>query len=636
MKFPFCRRILFFLVPMICACWYCPIQAQQVLSTEVLVAGGGTGGVAAAIQSARMGVKTLLLEQTHWLGGMLTAAGISCTDGNDALPSGIWEDFRQALYKHYQTHRLATGWVSETCFEPHVGDSILKDWADHEKDLTILYGWYFERTQIDQTRVRGAWFRNKKGETLLVKARITVDATELGDLFASAGADYDLGTEDPSYSKEKMAPGKTSIIQDITWAAILKEYESGKSIEPIKPKSYDPKLYYCCCNEGPCQGRPYPADANRMLNYSKLPNGKYLINWPFHGNDYYLDLVEKKPMDREAEYEQTKEHTLGFIYYIQTELGFHRLGLSEDELDGGLALMPYNREGRRIKGTVRLTVNDIMDPFHQTEKLYRTGISVGDYPLDHHHGQNPNAPTIEFPPIPSFNVPAGALIPGKMEGLIVCEKGISVSNIVNGATRLQPVVLLTGQAAGMLAALCIQHGEQPRQVNIRELQQKLLEAKCDLMPYSDLKPGDPDWGIIQRLGATGILKGTGKPEAWANKTFFFPDSLMRISDLVSGLKEIGALRNLLGGADPSLFDSTATYLTLENLEFVLWTMRKKLQDTHAQTEAEWRNDLLLFWTKRFGKDYDPDENPKRREVAAILDHFLRPFSAFPIRINGNE
>ncbi|HQW44963.1 MAG TPA: FAD-dependent oxidoreductase, partial [Chitinophagaceae bacterium] len=69
------------------------------LETDVLVIGGGVGGTAAAIQSARLGVKTILIEPTLMLGGMLTAAGVSCTDGNDQLPSGMWEEFRQALYK---------------------------------------------------------------------------------------------------------------------------------------------------------------------------------------------------------------------------------------------------------------------------------------------------------------------------------------------------------------------------------------------------------------------------------------------------------------------------------------------------------------------------------------------------------
>jgi NADPH-dependent 2,4-dienoyl-CoA reductase/sulfur reductase-like enzyme len=64
------------------------LSAQKIIITDVLVVGGGTGGTAAGIQSARSGAKTIIVEKTKWLGGMLTAAGVSCTDGNDLLPGG--------------------------------------------------------------------------------------------------------------------------------------------------------------------------------------------------------------------------------------------------------------------------------------------------------------------------------------------------------------------------------------------------------------------------------------------------------------------------------------------------------------------------------------------------------------------
>ena len=63
------------------------------IETDVLVVGGGAGGVAAAIQSARMGAKTILVVDGPWLGGMLSAAGVSATDGNHELHSGIWQEF---------------------------------------------------------------------------------------------------------------------------------------------------------------------------------------------------------------------------------------------------------------------------------------------------------------------------------------------------------------------------------------------------------------------------------------------------------------------------------------------------------------------------------------------------------------
>ena len=84
---------------------------------DILIVGGGTGGIAAGIEAARSGVQVQIIEATTWLGGMLTSAGVSAIDGNHDLPSGIWGEFRQKLRNHYGGARaLATGWVSHTLF----------------------------------------------------------------------------------------------------------------------------------------------------------------------------------------------------------------------------------------------------------------------------------------------------------------------------------------------------------------------------------------------------------------------------------------------------------------------------------------------------------------------------------------
>ena len=101
--------------------------AQKQLRTDVLVIGGGTGGIAAGLQSARMNANTIIAEPTTWLGGMFSAAGVPAFDGNHNMASGIWAEFREQIYKVYGgPEKVATGWVSNTLFEPHVGDSILK------------------------------------------------------------------------------------------------------------------------------------------------------------------------------------------------------------------------------------------------------------------------------------------------------------------------------------------------------------------------------------------------------------------------------------------------------------------------------------------------------------------------------
>ena len=97
---------------------------------DVLVIGGGASGTAAGIQSARMGVPTMIVEETPWIGGMLTAAGVSCVDGNYKLQSGIFGEFADSLASRYGGwESLKTGWVSHINFEPHVGQEVLTNIA---------------------------------------------------------------------------------------------------------------------------------------------------------------------------------------------------------------------------------------------------------------------------------------------------------------------------------------------------------------------------------------------------------------------------------------------------------------------------------------------------------------------------
>ena len=513
--------------------------------TDVLVVGGTTGGIAAALQTAKMGVSTVVVEHTPWLGGMLSAAAVSCTDGNHELRSGIWESFRQALYKHYKSNNLFTGWVSETCFEPHVADSIFKAWVHAQPNMQVYYHWYFDKAIMEGNTIKGAVFENVRGQKLTVYAKRVIDATDLGDVYAAAGAAYDLGTEDSTQSGEKIAPGKSDVIQDLTWAAVLKDYGKGANKTILMPPNYDATKYYCSTADAPCNAKPYSLGTQKVLEYGRVKTTdgslKYMLNWPAFGNDYYINVVEKKPIEREAYYNAAKNFTRGFIYFLQTELKQPQIGFATDEVNEGMAFMAYNREGRRLKGKVRLNIDHIATPFNYN--VYRTGISVGDYPVDHHHARyNGKVPPIPFPAVPSFNIPMGALIPENTQGLVVCEKGISVSNIANGTTRLQPVVLLTGQAAGVLAAISFKQNIAVQNVSVTAVQKALLQEKVYLMPYADVKHTDGAFEAVQWIGSWGIIKGIGKSVGWANKTYFKPDSLVTFAEMSAGLNALVPLR----------------------------------------------------------------------------------------------
>lgn len=613
--------------------WSCSTPKQPMLSStlqcDVLVIGGGCGGTAAGIQSARSGAKAIICAENAWLGGMLSAAGVSATDGNHRLPSGLWKEFRAALYAHYGgPEAVATGWVSNTQFEPHVADSILKTIARQEQRLEVRHHYALKSVLKNGNSVQGASFTDPTGKTVTIQAKITIDATELGDVLAGAGAAYSLGVDARADCGEADAPEQGSpLVQDLTWAAILQDYGPGTDHTVPKSAAYNPSDFYCCCADRCAKAEKVHSCAT-MLSYAKLPRNKIMINWPLNGNDAYLNMAEMTPEARENASQRARTQTLDFIHYIQTELGYKNLGLARHEFPtpDHLPLIPYHRESRRVKGIVRLNVNHILAPFEQPQALYRTGISVGDYPLDHHHAKAPELPAEKFPPIPSFNVPLGALIPAATEGLIVAEKNISVTHLVNGSTRLQPCVLLTGQAAGVLAAAAAKQNIPPRRVNIRAVQAQLLDAGAFLMPYLDVSPDDPAWKSVQRVGAAGLMRGRGIPHDWANETWFYPDSMMKNTDLLAGLQDWRP------GFYAHVRMMPQTLTAGEMLEMVAELLKDEPVIPHFKnktpSEADIQEWIEQEWVRISGTPLTEAKRERpvlRKQAAQFLDAILQPF-----------
>ncbi len=518
-------------------CFFGCSKISNPYQTEVLVIGGGTAGTAAALSSARMGVSTLLINEHPWLGGMLTSAGVSAVDGNTKLLSGLWGEFRDSLVKRYGSPQaLKTGWVSNHLFEPAVGAAVFLNMAKKETKLTLWMETKWERISKHPDGWLVSGFKNETPFQVIAKQLI--DATELGDVAKTLGVPYDIGMDSRNQFNETIAPiEENDIIQDLTYVLILEEFDEAVPVE--KPPGYDASLFYCATENEKCKDAQkmnrilWPK--SKMITYGALPNKKFMINWPINGNDYYANGIELSSADRKVLYEKAKLKSKQFLYYLQKELGFTHLGISKEfPTQDGFPFMPYHRESRRIHGVTTLTINHLSNPYEQKKPLYRTGIAVGDYPVDHHHEAHPDAdqlPELHFYPVPSYNIPLGCLIPKTIDHLVVTEKSISVSNIVNGTTRLQPVVLQLGQAAGITAALAHLQKIAPREVSVRDIQKTLLSQGGYLLPYLDVPKNHPFFEIYQKIGATGILRGTGKNVGWENQTWLYADLPLKTKDL---------------------------------------------------------------------------------------------------------
>lgn len=474
---------------------------------DVVVAGGGTGGTAAAIEASRNGAHTLVIEETAWLGGMLTSAGVSAIDGNYRLRGGIFGEFTDSLAARYGGYdALKSGWVSNILFNPRVGAEVFSNMAK-EAGVEVRSG-----TALVSASHRGRGWKLRLSDGSVVRSKILVDGTELGDVAAMAGAE---ALDDKHY------------VQDITYVATVKHYDHDVLMD--MPEDYDIDNYRSCCDNPLAEnnGGFNPLgqqlwSPGMMLSYGLLPDGNIMLNWPVFGNDYYGEYLDMGAEERERFFKKAKDKALGYIYFLQHELGYSDLGIADDVFptEDGLPFYPYFREARRIAGRDTMTVDAARNPYDYD--LFTRAVAVGDYPVDHHHVQNPHREELShlwFGKIPSFSVPLGVVVPVSVEDLLVADKAVSVSWEMNGAVRLQPVIMGLGQAAGALAAIASRTGRHPSEVPAEEVQSTLLDEGCYLMPFLDLKPGDPGFRELQERGVKGLVKGTGRSVGWSNETW---------------------------------------------------------------------------------------------------------------------
>jgi hypothetical protein len=485
------------------------------LTADVLVVGGGTGGTAAALQAARRGAKTILVSEFSWLGGMLTTAGVAAPDGNElaAWHTGLWGAFLKELSRR-QAGGLDNSWVSLFSYNPGLGAQIFAEWVKSEPNLDWIDGKVPLAVLRQDNCLVGVRF-----DDCLIKAQIIIDGTELGDLLSLADVPHRWGWELQAEFNESSAPTDFNElterypVQSPTWVFILQDFGdfAPKIAENRGEMPYNPADFV-----GAWDGY----GAEKFLNYGRLPGNRFMINWPICGNDYGEGvgrLVESEAA-KNAFLQEAYWHSYNFAHFLQTELG-ERYGLAPEIFphrlgNGAFALHPYYRESRRLIGQITITEADILPlaggtvaalPLNQQGEV--TAIAIGNYANDHHY------PGIDFPLQPKsirwggrwtgtpFTIPYGSLVPAAVAGLLVGEKNISVSHIANGSTRLQPVVLNLGQAAGMAAALCIEQNCQPRALSVRKLQEALLtdtQAAAAVVPLYNLTPDNPEWRDWQR------------------------------------------------------------------------------------------------------------------------------------------
>lgn len=424
-------------------------------SVDVFVAGGGPAGMAAAVTAARAGAKVFLVETLGGFGGMGTSAGIPfiCrpTDGIHFLAGGFGREVYDRLFRsggagpemRYGSHPSEIGGF---IYNPESLKRVYDEMAA-ESGMDFTFQTSLIDLQMEGNRVTHAICAAKSG-VFAIKAGVFIDATGDGDLAAMAGAPVEFGDE------EGLAQAATlcSLWSGIDWSR--KEiWTDGKALK----QAYHDGVF-----------------SERDTGLPGILHTVADSGWGNVGHVYGIDARDERTVTRGMI--QGRKLALEYERYYRNYVpGCENAHMLWTSLTLGI------RESRRILGDYVLGVEDFV-----RRAVFEDEIGRYAYPIDL-HGTRPPADSEPDPgtslfehyhyrtPGESYGIPYRILLPQKVDNVLSAGRCVSTDRGMHGSLRVQAGCFITGQAAGMAAALAAERKISPRELPVSELQDALLE-----------------------------------------------------------------------------------------------------------------------------------------------------------------
>jgi hypothetical protein len=433
-------------------------------AADVLVVGGGPGGIAAALAAARNGARTTLVERFGYLGGNLTAGLVGpcmtsySLDGSQQLIKGIFEEMvlrMEAQGGAVHPSKIPAG--SPYCgfivyghdkvtpFDPESVKFVALDMM-REAGVSLRFHTFVADTIVEGDAVTGVVAASKSGLEAL-KAQITIDCSADGDIVARAGGAFEKGRDSDGLMQPMTLFFRVKNVDD----AVVEEYVTAH------PEDYRP--FAGLVAEAKAKGE-FPIPRKGIGIYKTTTPGVWRVNTTrLHSFDGTSadDLTRAEIAGRE----QVKVLLQFFRKWLP---GFSKVELLDT------AGMIGVRETRRIVGEYQLTLEDLA-----TSREFEDVIGLCGYPVDIHSptGDGGGADG-ELPTANVYQIPYRSLVPRDLDGLLVAGRALSATHEAQAAVRVMPPVFAMGEAAGTAAALAIEWGVQPRAVPVPQLQEMLV------------------------------------------------------------------------------------------------------------------------------------------------------------------
>ncbi|MCD6291475.1 MAG: FAD-dependent oxidoreductase [Anaerolineae bacterium] len=424
---------------------------------DVIVVGGGVSGVAASIAAARMGRKTLLVEQFGSLGGTGTNGLVNAfnpfSDGVRTLIGGIGLEVVQRAYErgilapHVTPETWKTGYMKWIPFQ-NEGMKVLLDEMVQEAGVELRFFTTMIDVLMDGRRIDGLILHGREGLSA-VRGRYFVDCTGDAHLTALAGFPYEVGDE----QGRTMPPTLCSHLINIDADAYLAFRESGAWEETLER----------ALEEGAFTvwDKHVPGVILMGENYGFLNAGHVFGVVGLSSEDLTRGMIRGRQLAQEF-----------VAFYRKYVPGFEKV------VHMSTAPVLGIRESRRIVGEYILSIDDFL-----ARRSFPDEIGRYNNPIDIHI-MSPDPEAYEayasmyekryrLPPGESYGIPYRSLIPKGSQNLLVAGRCISTDRLVQGSTRVMPCCFVTGHAAGAAAALCQEEEAPPLALDAGLLRQTL-------------------------------------------------------------------------------------------------------------------------------------------------------------------
>lgn len=431
---------------------------------DVIVVGGGSAGVSAAIASARIGSKTLLLEKHSIFGGTNTRSLVGpITSFLGEEGTQIVDGIPQEIIERLIEQKGSLGHITDPIDFCHSltpvnfkqMQLVLFKMLREQENLEITLNTVVKDTIVKTNKVTCLVCENET-RTFTVDADVIVDASGDANVVALASDDYEFGRKrDGNVQPMSMLftcrgvdleQIRKDVAKDPSNFTVDKKIQQGKRMTYVAISGYFNEVK---------NSQDFPLDRDRLLFFQGMNEDEIVINTT------RIYVYAKKTMNEYVQEGQQQVYEL--FAWVKKNIPAFKDAYVSDIGEIGV------RESRRIIGDIQLSDEDVLLGREQVDS-----IAIGSYPVDIHSPDSKGMEFLENNRAHDFEISYRMLLPKTLHNVITAGRSISATHAAHAASRVSATCMAVGQAAGVAAALVASQKILTRELNYRELKEKIL------------------------------------------------------------------------------------------------------------------------------------------------------------------